>query len=283
MKTLKKHVWILTLVLLATVSGCKKKTENGNVEVKLTDDPFPVSFVASAHINITKIEVKNAETDDYVTVFEGNADYNVAALNNGVTASVSLQSVPAGVYDEVRVTLGGASIELTDGRHFNANINGSIQENAEIEPALRVEGDNNASLLIDVDLAETFEFDTNLSGNDIITNVMQIVGLSNFDFNFRAADLNQSGTVEGTVTDDNGTVYGNATVKLEGIADLDGDGAPDDIITIANAQGEFEFLGVPSGTYTLTVEAEDGTELTASTQVNVTPGNIETVNQFRIN
>ncbi len=279
MKTVKKSFVLALMALLTMTTSCKKKSENGNVEVKLTDDPFPMSFVASANLNITKIEIQNAESGDYVMVFEGSAEYNIAGLNNGQTASVSLQSVPAGTYDKVRITIDGASISLTDGRQFNANISGSLQEESDIIPALRVEGDGNASLLIDVDLAETFEFDTN-SMNGIITNISQILGLNDFDLDFRAADLSQTGTVSGTVIDDNGTVYANATVKLESNSDLDGDGDIDDIVTISNGQGEFEFIGVPAGSYILTVETEDDVDLIAPSPIVVSAGSTITINSF---
>jgi len=282
-----KNQWFKTAIMAfmfaIVLTGCKKENENGNVDVQLTDDPFPLSFVSEANISFSKIEIRNEETGEYYTVFEGNSTYNVAALNNGATASVSTQSVPQGTYDEIRVTIDGVSIKLTDGRVLDAQISGSIEANSEIYPALEVGNGGDASLLIDMDLAESFDFDTQGVINDIITSVTQILNIAGFDPDIRAAALDGTGTISGTVTDTQGNVYANATVELETGMDLDGDGQTDNISTITDATGSFKFLAVPEGTYQVEVEAEDGTELVSDGQVNVTAGAEVTVNAFHTN
>ena len=279
-----KKVWfksgIMLLMLTLFMSGCTKDDQNGNVEVQLTDAPFPMSFVASVNMNITKVEVENAETGEYVTVYEGSGTYNVAALTNGATAEINVASLPAGTYDKVRVTVDGVNVALTDGRNFDVSAGQSFQAESNIVPALHVNADGQSSLLIDVDLAESFDFELN-NWTDIISSVSQILGIGDFDLDFRAADLSATGTVSGTVTDENGHVYANATVELETGTDLDGDGQADYITTISDANGQFKFLGVPAGSYQIKVEAEDGTQLVSDGQITVSAGAEVSVSTFR--
>ncbi len=278
-----KKVWfksgIMLLMLTLFMSGCTKDDQNGNVEVQLTDAPFPMSFVASVNMNITKVEVENAETGEYVTVYEGSGTYNVAALTNGATAEINVASLPAGTYDKVRVTVDGVNVALTDGRNFDVSAGQSFQAESNIVPALHVNADGQSSLLIDVDLAESFDFELN-NWTDIISSVSQILGIGDFDLDFRAADLSATGTVSGTVTDENGHVYANATIELETGTDLDGDGQADYITTISDANGQFKFLGVPAGSYQIKVEAEDGTQLVSDGQITVSAGAEVSVNTF---
>ncbi|NPA45752.1 MAG: DUF4382 domain-containing protein [Chlorobi bacterium] len=279
-----KNQWFKTALMAfmfaIVLTGCKKENENGNVDVQLTDDPFPLSFVSEANIGFSKIEIRNEETGEYYTVFEGNSTYNVAALNNGATASVTTQSVPQGTYDEIRITIDGVSIKLTDGRELDAQISGSIEANSKIYPALEVSNGGDASLLIDMDLADSFDFATQGIINNIITSVTQILNIAGFDPDIRAAATEGTGIISGTVTDTQGNVYANATVELETGLDLNGDGEADTITTLTDATGSFKFLAVPEGSYQVEVEAEDGTELVSDGQVTVTAGAEVTVNVF---
>ncbi len=279
-----KNQWyksaLMAFIFAIVLTGCKKENENGNVDVQLTDDPFPLSFVSEANIGFSKIEIRNEETGEYYTVFEGNSTYNVAALNNGATASVTTQSVPQGTYDEIRITIDGVSIKLTDGRELDAQISGSIEANSKIYPALEVSNGGDASLLIDMDLADSFDFATQGIINNIITSVTQILNIAGFDPDIRAAATEGTGIISGTVTDTQGNVYANATVELETGLDLNGDGEADTITTLTDATGSFKFLAVPEGSYQVEVEAEDGTELVSDGQVTVTAGAEVTVNVF---
>jgi len=278
-----KKLWLKTglLLMLSAMffAGCKNEKTTANLSVKLTDDPFPMSFVASVDINITKVEIKNADTDEYFTIFEGNATYNIADLTNGATAELSVTDLPAGTYDKVRITVNDVNITLTDGRSFDVTSGTSLQAESRIEPPLQVDNEGQASLLLDVDLAESLHF-VHHAMTHFISNVADILNVEDFHLDFRAADLSQTGTIAGTVTDENGNVYANATVKLETHTDLNGDGEEDHITTISDANGTFVLLGVPEGSYLIKVEAEHGTHLISDNEVTVTAGETVTVNSF---
>jgi len=268
-------VVLLALIGLFQLTSCKKN-KDGHVSVQLTDDPFPAQFVAEVNVNITKVELRNADTEEYVTVFEGNGNYNVVDLNNGATAEVSASDIPAGTYDKARITWNGVTVKLSDGREFDFSAGANATAEAEIKPEFNLTANADESILIDLDLAESLDLAGNFV-NDIITSVTQITGIAEFDPDFRVVPLSNTGDVEGTVQLIDQSVIAYATVKTD--YDTDGDNQPDDVTTIADGQGHFVIKGLPAGTYEITAEAQDGTDYTAGT-VTVVAGQTVQVNLF---
>ncbi len=271
----KVVVVLLALIGLFQLTSCKKN-KDGHVSVQLTDDPFPAQFVAEVNVNITKVELRNADTEEYVTVFEGNGTYNMVNLTNGATAEVSASDIPAGTYDKARITWNGVTVKLTDGRSFDFSAGANASTEAEIKPELSVSAGADEEVLLDLDLAESLDLAGNFI-NDIISNITQITGIDEFDPDFRVVPLSATGDIEGTVQLSDQSIEAGATVKVE--YDTDGDNQPDDVSTIANAQGHFVIKGLPAGTYEITAEAQDGTDYTAGT-VTVVAGQTVQVNLF---
>ena len=235
------------------MTACKKDDDKAKVSIQLTDDPFPVQFLKEANVEITKIELKN-DQGDYVTVFEGSNTINVADYTNGSTAEVSINTVPNGTYDEVRVTIGDVSVKMTDNTVFEFNGAAGNQNEVDVEPALKVTDGQVGDLLLDLDLADSFEFSGSFMGG-WITSIAQITGIADFDADFRAVALNKTGTVSGTVKDANGDTVAYADVKIK--YDYNGDGLDDDVTTHTDAHGNYKIIGLPQGVYKLEVETEN--------------------------
>src|SRR5665647_1092052 len=61
---MKKVFLIIAAVIL--IAGCSenpKDSGSGRLSIKVTDDPFDISYVESATVTITKIEVRRAGLD----------------------------------------------------------------------------------------------------------------------------------------------------------------------------------------------------------------------------
>lgn len=243
---------VLATLLISVMYSCEKDNASegskGDVNVKLTDAPFPFSFVSEANVGIAKIELKNAD-GEYVVLFEttANASYNLLDYTNGATASVTTNSIAAGTYTHAKVTLSGASVVMNgstdDGSSedtvfdFNSEANGSYE--IAIEPQLEVEEGEQSNLLFDVDVNETFSFTTTGIFDGWFDLITQIAGCS-FDPAIRVCDLDKTGTITGTLTV-NGENYENAHVSLV----VDGD----TIAAHTKADGTFTFIGIKAGTY----------------------------------
>ncbi len=81
----------------------------------------------------------------------------------------------------------------------------------------------------------------------------------------------QTGSIEGTVTDNDGAVLPGVMVRLVG------PNVPGGMTTITNARGRYRFPAVPPGTYTLTAQL-DGFETVKIDNVRVSLGASLTAN-----
>ena len=267
MKTTAKIMMLLLLAMSLSLAACSSDDENSEVEVKVTDAPFPFRFVNEANIQITAVELLN-ENNEYVKVFEGNANINMVNYRNGATANLAVQAVPPGKYTRARVTVEGAELRLTNQLTFRvqAGLNGTV--NTIVSPALVIEEGESQEILLDIDLSESFVFE-GIGGplGGFITSVTEITGVSSFTPDVRVCNLELTGSLEGTVTDTNGEIVADAEVYVE--YDYNGDGIPEKVSTVSEEDGSFEILGLPEGQYTLTVQAENRVKATVSVQVEV--------------
>ncbi len=255
MKAMIKNLTISIFVLFALIS-CNKNDSTipagqGKVTTTLTDAPFPFGFVSEANIGVAKVEVKTAN-GEFVTLFEGNASYNMVNLTNGVTAEVKTTNIEAGTYVEARVTLNGASVKLANGMIFD--LKNSVTTNktttVKIEPALIVEEGAASEVLFDFDVDNSFSF-VETGGtlfSNWISSISSIKGC-NFDAFFRVCDLDRTGKISGTVTIDGDTEENDQVYII-----VNGK----KIFTHTKADGTFAFLGIAPGSYTVYVNTEDG-------------------------
>lgn len=263
MTNLFKKLALVALVMGVFIS-CDKDEDTipdgqGAVKVKLTDAPFPFSFVTEANVGVAKVELRNA-TGEYVVVFEGSSSYNMVGLTNGVTETVATANIEAGTYNQARVTLNAASVHLSDGTEFEMNSDAQGSYTVTIDPVLVVEEGDTSEVLFDLDINDSFQFQGAWIGN-WIPNIASILGC-NFDADFRVCDLDQTGEIEGTVTV-SGTALENAYVSVE----VNGE----EIATQTEANGSFTFIGIEGGTYTVSVETEaNGSMSVGNVQVSGT-------------
>jgi hypothetical protein len=262
MKTTTK-IFMLLLAMGLTLAACSKDDEKGEVKVKVTDAPFPFQFVTEANVRITKVELIN-ENNDYVTVFEGNTAINLVNYRNGETANLSVQAIPPGTYNKVKVTIEGAEVTLSNGISFQvqAGLGGTVT--TIIAPELVVEEDDDQEILLDIDLSDSFVFSGNFMGG-WITAVSQITGITSFNPDVRVANLEASGSIEGEVKDQNGEGVAYAEVYV--MYDYNGDGMPEKVSTVTEEDGEFEILGLPEGSYNVVINAKDAPEVTVNVNV----------------
>ncbi len=263
MKTIKKWNVKLFILLLATAglfTACKKNNEETKVSVQLTDDPFPAQFITEANVEITKVEIKNDQSE-YVTVFQGHNTINIAQYTNGSTTEVTIANVPVGTYTGVRITVGDVSVKMTDNTIFEYSGSAGAQYEVNVEPALEVSEGDVGDLLVDLDLSESFNFSGSFMGN-WISNIAQITGINSFNADIRAVALNKTGSISGTVKDTNDNTIAYADVKVQ--YDYDGDGIAENVTTSTEANGSFKIIGLPQGTYNIKVTTENN----GSAQIN---------------
>lgn len=266
---------ILFALMAVVISSCQKDDEiinNGNgiptgegsVKVALTDGPFPFNTCTEANVEITKIEVRT-ENGEFVVLQSGSASYNFVDLTNGVTAQGGTTNVSTGTYVEARITCGSASCTFDDNSSYEANYS-AASYTIDIEPALVVGEGENSEILFDLDLGNSFSFYG--FGGIPLTDWFgsSFVNSCTFDPHFRVCDFDQTGVINGNVTV-GGTPYLNANCTISHNGST--------IATHTEADGTFSFIGVDDGTYSVSVETENGAS-GSSTEVVISGTNTAT-------
>ena len=253
MKTLIKKIAILALVtgIFISCNNDETTTTQGNVKVSITDAPFPFAFATEANVSVAKVELKDAK-GNYITVFEGNGNYNMVGLTNGTTAQVNATSIEAGTYNKARVTLSGASTHLSNGTVYDLTADASGSYIIAIAPALVVEQGGQSEILFDLDISNSFQF-KGFGGIQLPVWISSIASVHGCRFNadFRAVDLDQTGTISGTVNNEitaEHVANAHVTVTVAG----------EEISAQTDASGNFTFIGVREGTYTVSAQTADG-------------------------
>lgn len=259
-------LFVLTLLAGSVFVACNSNDDNnpnndnkGEVKVKITDAPFPVDFVTQANVGVAKVELKN-QNGEYVTVFDGNTNFNMVNLTNGETETVASATIQTGTYTEAKITLNSASVSLTNGTVFDLNSQAQGSYSVTINPSLVIEDNKDSDVLLDLDLNHSFQFTTG-SFMNWITDIMNITGCD-FQADFRACDLNQTGKIQGTVKDANNGTIANALVTVT----VDGN----EVSTLSDYDGKYAFIGIKQGSYTLHVETQnDGQTDVSGVQVSI--------------
>ena len=234
------------------MSACTKTetSDTGRLVVKVTDDPFNISYVESATVTITKIEIRKIcdcipDGSPFIVISEDPVIIDLIDLRNGVVEELADLEIPAGEYDLVRLYVDEASLKLFDiASPFKVKVPGGQQTGIKVfmSPVLRVEGGLTSELLLDFDLSRSFVMRGNLHHS---------AGVNGFIFKpcIRATNLSTAGRIEGMVTDTVNVKIENAKVWVE----------QDTVVATAftDASGYYAFIGIPAGTYSILATKEN--------------------------
>lgn len=263
---------LLALLAVATITGaCYQDDSTGNTNgrpvtnVLLTDAPFPFDTVQSVNVYVISVSVStqadtggSADNMSWVTVTEPHRQINLLALQQGDTALLGGDEIPAGQYRAVRLILDGDSsnIRFKDGSLAQVNWGGSGRQaiHAFVEAAVDV-GAQGADIVIDFDVGRSFHY------NDF--------GDGSFNFLpwIRAVNRVETGSIAGVVSGPGGPVQG-ARLSAWG-------GGPGNWYVYATStgvtdtDGHYRIAYLLPGTYIVGVEAPSGSSLGSSLDSNV--------------
>jgi len=269
MRKILLSIFVAALVL----SGCNKSNDgpagSGRLSIKITDDPFNISYVESATVTITKVELRKAgETtvNPFMVLSEDPVTIDLSKLRNGITNELINVDIPQGDYDLVRLYVDGASLKIIDQPvEYKLKVPSGSQTGIKvfIKPALRVDGGLTTELLLDFDLSRSFVMRGNMASS---------AGVNGFIFKpcIRATNNTTAGTIEGFVSDTSDVKLVNAEVWV----------SQDTVVatTFTDDSGHFVFPGIPAGRYSVgsTIENYDTVSFSG---VNVIEGN-RTIQDF---
>jgi hypothetical protein len=246
MRLMKWLSGVVVLALVALAPGCgggssstsTTQSQSGTVFVNGTDAPLPsvLSFV----VDITGISVSNStSTNTPVSVFMGDETVDFARLN-GLHTLLDMNTVPAGTYDTVTVTL--ASPEITYLNVTNPQTNPPTRPTISKYDSTTTPAASLSNSTVNITLS-----------SPLTVNTGDVIGLS-FDFNLR----------QSIQTDSNGQVTGvvNPMLTLKAVTPSDADAYIDDFVAAVvtpNASTTSFTIQGPHG-HQFTVNVNDQTE-----------------------
>lgn len=255
---------LTTLLAVATLSvACYQDDTTGApngspmTNVLLTDAPFPFDTVQGVNVYVISVSVStqadtggSADSMSWVEVTAPHRQINLLELQQGDTALLGGDEIPAGQYRAVRLILDGDSsnIRYKDGSLALVNWGGSGRQaiHAFVEAAVDV-GIEGADIVIDFDVGRSFRY--NELGD----------GAFNFLPWIRAVNRTETGNIAGVVSGPGGAVNG-ATVSAWG-------GGPSNWYIystgVTDAAGHYRLAYLLPGTYIVGVDPPSGTSLGA--------------------
>lgn len=269
---MKKTAYFLLAAALMMIAGsCDRSGTNdgqGDLIIKITDDPFDINKIESATITITKVEIRRAcdsicDGNPYLVLSEDTVTVNLLDLRNGVTETLLDLRVPEGEFDCIRLYVDEAGLKLKDiSDMYSYKVPGGNQTGIKIHinPSVIVSGGLTSELLIDFDLSRSFVLRGNMNNN------------KGFIFKpvIRATNLTTAGRIEGMVKDTADIRVREAKVWI----------TKDTIMatTIADSTGFYAIIGVPAGSYSISATKE-GYDTVTFKNINVISGN-RTIRDF---
>lgn len=241
----------------------------GKVNIYLTDAPFPIDLISKTYVTIDKVEIRKQETDstgsEFIVLTEEPMEIDLLTLSNGVTELLASVDLEAGTYDQIRMHVTDSKVVMNDDTEFDLKVpsGSSSGLKIKIEPALEISSGQTADVLLDFDVSKSFVAKGNMENGHF----------NGFNFKpvVRCVMLGRAGRIEGTIIDTANVAIENASVKVwmpfEGME-------TDSLITssFSDEAGKYKIIGLLTGTYYLTTEAE-GFEADTVWNVGVTEGN----------
>jgi len=280
MKNIKFLIPVFILFIFTNCSVDNAKNEaTGNMVIKISDAPMPYDQFMEANVTIDKIEIRN-RTDHSMTnvLMNDHMTVNLLELFNGITETLANANLPIGDYDLLRLYISSTEMIMKNGETYSNDMNydnsfgnGMLQEgmmfnnnnhsiDVPIQPYLHVTEGMSEEFLLDIDVNHSFILE-NVNYVDNGTEMM--MQMSGYSFNpmLRFVQLSTCGTIEGSIHDDNDNLP-NATVSLMKQGDVY-------TSTHTDVNGHYALIGIPEGTYTISVEANNFMMSTTGNEVNM--------------
>ena len=265
---------ILAVASVVMLSGCSELFNNDQTDgksrlvIKITDDPFDISYIESATVTITKVEIRRTgdgvpDGNPFMVLSDDTVTIDLIDLRNGLTETLIDMEIEDGEYDLVRLYVMEAGLKLKDIEDpYKVKVPSGEQTGIKIfiSPALNVSGDLTEELLLDVDLSRSFVLRGNMDQNN------------GFIFKpvIRAANMTTAGRIEGMVKDTAKVKVKEAKVWITRDTTV--------ATAFADTMGYYAIIGVPAGTYSI-FATKEGYDTVKYENISVLAGS-KTVRDF---
>lgn len=245
----------------ALLAACGDSTGEGTgqLNIQLTDAPFPFAEVSRVDVFVVRIDAKTATTDSaeaaregdssgWVTLASPNASFNLLDLQGGKTANLGTATLTTGTYRGFRLVLDTdkSTVTLKDGSKPAIKWPSAGRTGIKINLDAPVSVTKDSSVMVlDFDVGRSFV----LRGNSISQNGLLFKPV------IRATARESTGGLTGSVRADNatGAAVAGASVEILKAGTVLTDTVSANVIrtTSTDAAGAFRFSFLLPGSYTL--------------------------------
>ena len=257
MKTIKQFKIFLLAIVAITFFNCGDDDTNSStqgtssISVKLTDRPGDYEHV---YIDVIDVMVKvndASDNDNWTSLNAINTGiYDLLELTGGINVLlVDDFIIPSGNLNQIRLILGENNSVVIDGETFPLNTPSAQQSGLKIQVNETLAPNINYTFLLDFDVDESI-VEAGNSGN---INLRPVI---------RASVEAQTGALSGSI------------LPLGVQTEVTATNGIDTVSAYANLDGNFVLVGLPQGTYTVTVnpDANSGLANVLITDVEVIIG-----------
>jgi hypothetical protein len=259
---MRTRTTVLSLLAGLTLAACDSPTatdRDAQLQIQLTD--APADYLASAVVEIGRIEILPADGGPAVVVVQDAGSYDLLDLQNGVTADLGAADIESGQYAQLRMVVQSAQLTLAQGYQFTdgttsrtvfvpsgeqtgikinlTTADGDTDAGVEIRPGETI-------LVVDFDVSQNFVMQGDAESPAGIQGYL-------FTPTLRAVVRDVAGSIAGSVVAPDG-------VTLEGLqVTATRDGAEEAAATtLVKEDGTYLLPFMAPGTYTVTVVAPEG-------------------------
>ena len=255
---------LATVLFVAAACGSSStdltQSNSGQVNLLLTDAPFPFAEVKRVDVFVVRIDGKTADTNDteaanesdlngWTTLVSPNTSINLLDLTNGKTANLGVATLPAGTYRGFRLIIDTdkSSVTLNDDTKPDVKWPSAGKNGIRLllDDPFVLGGTGSSSLLIDFDLGRSFV----MRGNSISQNGLLFKPV------IRATTQQSTGTVSGSVHGDNATgpAIASATIEVLKNGTTLTDTNSENVVRsgVTDGSGNFTLAFIRPGTYVL--------------------------------
>ena len=274
MKNILINLFIVSAVIFAGACDLTDHADNNNngdtgkLIIKITDDPFDISYIESATVTITKVEIRKEDDDEgypFLVLSEDTVTFDLIDLRNGITEDLLSVEIPVGNYDLIRLYVGEASLKIKNQPDvFKVKVPSGEQTGIKIfiSPSVKIAGGLTSEVLLDFDLSRSFVMRGNLAAAKMNGFIFKPV--------IRASNLSTAGRIEGIVSDTTNLRIADAKVWIQQDTVL--------ATSFTDTLGYYAFIGIPEGTYSISATRENY-DTVAYSGIKVVAGN-RTIQNF---
>lgn len=237
-KLIRKITSFAALLLIVFTVGCSTNSDSGTgtLEVKLHDAPVAFDEV---NIFVERIEINKEDSEEgWIVVSEPNQSYNILELVNGEFEVLGITDLETGFYQQFRLIVSRDNNSVViNGETHDLFVPSGAQTGVKLNINAEIEEDIRYVLLLDFD-AKRSVVEAGQAG--ALSFLLQPV--------IRATNEAITGNISGTVNPV------DAKAAIHAIAD----GETISTTFADEVTGDFKLIGLEEGTYTVSVEPQEG-------------------------